>query len=52
MQIGYIKKDMTRYTAPKLFEPNELPQIGEIYIMQTKSEDNLAKLFTKGFVWL
>ena len=47
MQIGYIKSNMTKHIAPKLFFPHELQQSGEINVMQTKSCDNLADLFTK-----
>jgi hypothetical protein len=32
---------------PKLFYPRELPKNGEIEILQIKSCDNLADLFTK-----
>ena len=47
MQTGYIKSNMTKHIAPKLFFPHELLQSGEINVMQTKSCDNLADLFTK-----
>jgi len=47
MQTGYIKSNMTKHIAPKLFFPHELQQSGEINVMQTKSCDNLADLFTK-----
>ena len=47
MQIGYIKSNMTKHIAPKLFFPHELQQSGEINVLQTKSCDNLADLFTK-----
>jgi hypothetical protein len=33
--------------SPKLFYPHQLQQNGEISVMQTKSCDNLADLFTK-----
>ena len=36
-----------KYIAPKLFYPHELQQSGEINILQMKSCDNLADLFTK-----
>ena len=47
MQKGYIKSNITKHIAPKLFYPHELQQSGEINILQTKSCDNLADLFTK-----
>ena len=47
MQTGYIKSNITKHIAPKLFYPHELQQSGEINILQTKSCDNLANLFTK-----
>jgi hypothetical protein len=47
MQMGYIKSNITKHIAPKLFYPHELQESGEINIMQIKSCDNLADLFTK-----
>jgi len=47
MQTGYIKSNITKHIAPKLFYPHKLQQSGEINILQTKSCDNLADLFTK-----
>ena len=47
MQTGYIKSNMTKHIAPKLFFPHELQQSGEINVMRTKSCDNPADLFTK-----
>ena len=47
MQKGYIKSNITKHIAPKLFYPHELQQSGKINILQTKSCDNLANLFTK-----
>ena len=47
MQMGYIKSNITKHIAPKLFFPHELQKNGEIDILQTKSCDNLADLFTK-----
>ena len=47
MQTGYIKSNITKHIAPKLFYPHELQQSGEINTLQTKSCDNLADLFTK-----
>ena len=47
MQTGYIKSNITKHISPKLFYPHELQETGEINILQTKSCDNLADLFTK-----
>ena len=47
MNIGYIKSNTTNHIAPKLFYPHALQANGEIKILQTKSCDNLADLFTK-----
>ena len=47
MNAGYIKSNITKHIAPKLFYPHELQKNGEIEILQTKSCDNLANLFTK-----
>jgi hypothetical protein len=47
MESSYIKSNMTKHIIPKLFYPHELQKNGEIKILQTKSCDNLADLFTK-----
>jgi hypothetical protein len=47
MQTGYIKSNMTKHIAPKLFFPHELQQSREINVVQTKSCYNLADLFNK-----
>ena len=47
MDTGYIKSNITKHIAPKLFYPHPLKQNGEIDILQIKSCDNLADLFTK-----
>ena len=47
MESGYIKSNMTKHIILKLFFPHELQKNGEIEILQTKSCDNLADLFTK-----
>ena len=47
MNAGYIKSNITKHIAPKLFYPHELQKNGEIESLQTKSCDNLADLFTK-----
>ena len=50
MDTGYIKSNITKHISPKLFYPHELKQMGEIDILQTKSCDNLADLFTKSLL--
>jgi hypothetical protein len=47
MESGYIKSNMTKHIIPMLFYPHELQKNVEIKILQTKSCDNLADLFTK-----
>ena len=47
MESCYIKSNLTKHITPKLFYPHELQKNGEIEILQTKSCDNLADLFTK-----
>jgi hypothetical protein len=47
MQTSYIKTNITKHIAPKLFYPHELQKRGKINILQIKSCDNLADLFTK-----
>jgi hypothetical protein len=47
MQMGYIKTNYTKHISLKLFYPHELQESGEISILQIKSHDNLADLFTK-----
>jgi hypothetical protein len=51
MESGYIKSNLTKHIAPKLFYPHELRKNGEIEILQTKSCDNLADLFTKSLTY-
>jgi hypothetical protein len=45
--MGFIKINYTKHISPKLFYPHELQECGEISILQMKSCDNLANLFTK-----
>jgi hypothetical protein len=47
MQTRYIKTNYTKHISLKLFYPHELLEGGEISILQIKSCDNLANLFTK-----
>jgi hypothetical protein len=45
--MGYVKSNLTKHIAPKFFYPHELQKSGEIKILQERSCDNLADLFTK-----
>jgi hypothetical protein len=47
METGYIRSNINKHIAPKLFYPHELQENGDINILQTKSWDNLADLFIK-----
>jgi hypothetical protein len=47
MQTGYIKNDLTKHISPKFFYPHELQKKGQLNIVQVRSCDNLADLFTK-----
>jgi hypothetical protein len=47
MHIGYVKSNLMMHIAPKFFYPHELHKSGEIKMLQARSCDNLADLFTK-----
>jgi hypothetical protein len=47
MDTGYIKSNINKHISPKLFYPMNFRKKGDINILQTKSCDNLADLFTK-----
>jgi hypothetical protein len=47
MQSGYVKSNVTKHIIHKLFYPHELHVNCEISILQIKSCNNLANLFTK-----
>jgi hypothetical protein len=47
METCYIKSNINKHIAPKLFYPHELQKNRDINILQTKSCDNLADLLTK-----
>jgi hypothetical protein len=47
MRAAYIESNLTKHVAPKLFYPHQLQKVGETEILQTKSCDDLAGLFTK-----
>jgi hypothetical protein len=45
--MGYVKSNLTKHIAPKFFYSHELQKSREIKILQARSCDNLADLFTK-----
>jgi hypothetical protein len=47
MQTGYVKTNYMKHISPKLFYPHQLQESREISILQIKSCDNYANLFTK-----
>nr|AAT85780.1 zinc knuckle domain containing protein [Oryza sativa Japonica Group] len=47
IHMGYVKSNFTKHIVPKFFYPHELQKSGEINVLQTKSCENLADLFTK-----
>ena len=47
LKDGYIKGDRTKHILPKLFFTHELQKAGEVQVVQVRSSDNLAGLFTK-----
>ena len=44
---AYVKNNITKHISPKFFFPHELQKQGEVSILQIRSCDNLADLFTK-----
>ena len=47
LKDGYIKGDRTKHILPKFFFTHELQKAGEVQVVQVRSSDNLADLFTK-----
>ena len=47
LKDGYIKGDMTKHIRPKFFFTHELQKAGEVQVVQVRSSDNSADLFTK-----
>ncbi|XP_013589258.1 PREDICTED: uncharacterized protein LOC106297595 [Brassica oleracea var. oleracea] len=47
LKDGYIKGDMTKHIMPKFFFTHELQKAGEVQVVQLRSSDNSADLFTK-----
>jgi hypothetical protein len=46
MQTGYVKSNLMKDITPKFFYPHDVQKQGEIKILQVRSCDNLADLFT------
>jgi len=47
MHMGYVKRNLTKYIASKLFYPHELQKSGEINILKVRLCENLVDLFMK-----
>ncbi|KAL0665012.1 hypothetical protein Bca4012_101850 [Brassica carinata] len=47
LKDGYIKGDRTKHILPKSFFTHELQKAGEVQVVQVRSSDNSAELFTK-----
>ncbi|KAL0748298.1 uncharacterized protein LOC125592510 [Brassica napus] len=47
LKDGYIKSDRTKHILLKFFFAHELQKAGEVQVVQVRSSDNLADLFTK-----
>ncbi|KAG7556749.1 Reverse transcriptase RNA-dependent DNA polymerase [Arabidopsis suecica] len=47
LKEGYIKGDRTKHILPKFFFTHDLQKDGEVQVVQVRSSDNSADLFTK-----
>ena len=47
LKDGYIKGDRTKHILPKFFFTHDLQKNGDVRVVQVRSSDNLADLFTK-----
>ena len=47
IQTGYVKTSLTKHISPKFFYMHELQKKEEIMVTLTKTNENLADLFTK-----
>ena len=47
LKDGYIKGDRTKHILPKFFFTHELQKASEVQVVQVRSSDNSADLFTK-----
>jgi hypothetical protein len=50
MHMGYVKSNIIKHFATKFFYPHKLQKSLELNILQTKSCENLADLFTKSLL--
>ena len=46
LKDGYIKGDRTKHILPKFFYTHDLQKSGDVRVLQIRSNDNLADLFT------
>jgi len=47
LKDGYIKGDRTKHILPKFFFTHDLQKSGDVRVLQIRSNDNLADLFTQ-----
>ncbi|XP_018467475.1 uncharacterized protein LOC108839150 [Raphanus sativus] len=47
LKYGYIKGDRTKHILPKFFSTHDLQKAGQVQVVQVRSSDNSAYLFTK-----
>ncbi|BAB02590.1 retroelement pol polyprotein-like [Arabidopsis thaliana] len=47
LKNGYIKGDRTKHILPKFFFTHDLQKSGDVRVLQIRSNDNLADLFTQ-----
>ncbi|XP_013645208.1 uncharacterized protein LOC106349787 [Brassica napus] len=47
LKDGYIKGDRIKHILPKSFFTHDLQKAGEVQVVQVRSSDNSADLFTK-----
>ncbi|XP_018465658.1 uncharacterized protein LOC108837084 [Raphanus sativus] len=47
LKDGYIKGDRTKHILPKFFFTHELKKAKEVNVVQIRSSENSAELFTK-----
>ena len=47
LKDGYIKGDRTKHILPKFFFTHDLQKAGEVKVVQVRSSENSADLFTK-----
>ncbi|XP_048615708.1 uncharacterized protein LOC125588417 [Brassica napus] len=50
LKDGYIKGDRTNHILPKFFFTHELQKAGEVQVVQVRSNDNSADMFTKSLL--